>query len=63
MLYEVITIHYFVEQDGHTNLPVSSSASGSAPDFLIIDAKATESSFQFQDLQRDISVLIRNNFV
>ena len=49
-------IHYFVGEQGQTNLPeFSSSSSGESPEFLIVHAEITQGAAWYQDLRENIS--------
>ena len=58
LLFAAPKIHYFVGQDGKSNLPQTASHSGSAPEFLIKHAKAERGSLQFDDLRQNFSMTI-----
>ena len=58
LLFVAPQFHYFVGRDGRNNLPRTASYSGSAPEFLIVHAKAGIGSFRFDDLRKNFSMIL-----
>lgn len=51
-------IHYFVDQNGHTNLPKSAAASSTAADLLVLQAEAVDGVFRLQNIQQGVTSLL-----
>ena len=51
-------IHYFVGQDGKSNLPKTKASSSGAPEFLIAHAEVRDGSFHFEDIQKQFSLAL-----
>jgi len=51
-------VHYFIGPDGKTNLPGTEGSSNTKLDLMILQAGLTDGTFQLEDRQRDLSILL-----